>query len=238
MTDLQAPYADDNADTIINVTSAGVSEFDAPLSEPVSPPSLPGRHGLWRAISLVAVAAAFVIVAISVMQSRSASDVPAPDRVPVELGPAVVMADTDFAPWSGAEVQVLGLAASESATPFDAAGTEILLPQNSPSLIALRTGNGDLVGLRVVDVAGAPELEELVVSARSTARALLLLSPGLARPSFGERLADLGVIENDPAFEQLVAALETNPNLSQTNAEAEQAFAEIADRIPVRGFFM
>jgi len=72
------------------------------------------------------------------------------------------------------------------------------------------------------------------ISARSTARALVALTPGLLRPNLEETFANMGVVEADPAFQELVDAVATNSNITVENELVEQRLAAIADRLPIR----
>ena len=210
-----------NLDAIIKNTAMD-------LPEQVTP-NLPKRPGLWRVISLLAVAAALIVSTLSILQSRDASNVAVPERGPLALEDITVTV-TDIDVPDGASIAVLGLAKSESRRDFDVAGTEVGLPVGMAALVGLADSNGNLFGL-----AFAPEGEgraTLQISARSTAQALVLLSPGILRPSLTDSIANTEAIETDPAFDRLVDAIRSNPYLSEDNELVEQAFAEIADRLP------
>jgi hypothetical protein len=192
-------------------------------------PNLPRRPGLWRVISLLAVTAALVVSTLSILQSRDANDVAVLQRDHLVLEDTTVTV-TDIAVPGGASITVLGLAKSESRRDLDATGTQIGLPKGIAVIVGLADSNGNLFGLAL-----APEGEgrsTIQISARSTAQALVLLSPGILRPSLTESIANTKVIETDPAFDKLVEAIRSNPNLSEDNELVEQAFAEIADRLP------
>ena len=204
----------------------GNSAMDMP--EQVTP-NLPRRPGLWRVISLLAVTAALVVSTLSILQSRDANDVAVLQRDHLVLEDTTVTV-TDIAVPGGASITVLGLAKSESRRDLDATGTQIGLPKGIAVIVGLADSNGNLFGLAL-----APEGEgrsTIQISARSTAQALVLLSPGILRPSLTESIANTKVIETDPAFDKLVEAIRSNPNLSEDNELVEQAFAEIADRLP------
>ena len=191
----------------------------------------PKRPGLWRSVSLLAVAAAMAIGALSVLQARDASNVAVPDREPIALENTTVTI-TDLPITANAEVAVLGLPDSESRRGIGADGVDIGLPEEMAALIALTDSSGAVVGLALV-----PEGEDrnrVRLSARSTAQALMVLSPGILRPNLAESFANLGVVESDPAFENLVDAVRSNSNLSTNNEAVEQAYAEIADRLPAQ----
>lgn len=203
---------------------------NAALDIPERPASnLPKRPGLWRVISLLAVAAALVVSALSILQSRDASNVAVPEREPVALETAMVtVGDLDLP--GGTSIAVLGLAESDSRRDFDTTGTQIDLPQDRVAVVAVTDTGGDLIGLALV--AADQDRSSVEVSASSTARALVLLAPGILRPNLTDSFANTDIIEGDPAFAKLVDAIRSNPNLSASNTDVEQAFAEIADRLP------
>lgn len=210
--------------------SLDLRDLDAPTSDPSKAHSSePGRRtGVWRVVSFGAVLAAMIITALSVIQSRSAGDVPVPEQAAIALQ-ATTVTIADLPTPEGSHLAVLGLSDAESRRPVEAGGTEIALPRDLAALVALTSGNGDLTGLAVVPDGGARLTTEL--SPRSTARALVVLSPGVLRPNLARALESSTNIENDPAFERLVDAIRTNPDISNDNPPVEQAFAEIADRI-------
>lgn len=210
-----------NLDSIIENAAVDMPEQVAP--------NLPKRPGLWRVISLLAVAAALAVSTLSILQARDASDVAVPDRDPVALEAATVRANDLDLP-GGTSVAVLGLSESDSRRDFDPTGTQIELPQAIAALIGVTNAEGDLIGLSLVP--GDQDRAAIEISATSTAQALVLLSPGILRPDLSESFANSDVIEGDPAFAKLVDAVRANPNLSQDNEAVEQAFAEIADRLP------
>ncbi len=200
------------------------------LPTPVEP-KLPKRHGLWRVMSMLAVIAAVVISAWSILQSRDASNVSVPDREPVQLRTATVTVN-DLPIPGGAHVAVLGLPEAESRQAIDAAGAQIDLPSELTSVIALTSGDGSIVGMAVVAAEdGRPNVR---LSPASTAEALLVLAPGILQPNITETFANLDVIRGDPAFVKLVDAIAANPTLSEDNEGVEQAYAEIADRLPAK----
>lgn len=192
---------------------------------------LPKRPGLWRVVSLLAVAVALVVTALSVLQSRDESNVAVPERNPVALETATVTV-VDVDPSGGSYVAVLGLADTDSRQELRADGTQVGLPEGMASLVALNDANGDLIGLVLVPKGEGRSAVQ--ISASSTAQALLLLSPGILRSNLTESYVNTDVIESDPAFDKLVDAIRTNPNLSGDNELVEQAYAEIADRLPAQ----
>ena len=194
-------------------------------------PRLPKRHGLWRVVSMLAVVAALAVSAWSILDSREASNVAVPDREPVQLEDSFVSV-SDLPLPEGAEVAVLGLPDSESRRAVDASGTDIELPQDMTAIVALTSSNGAIIGLAVV--AEDNDRTSIDVSARSTAEALLVLAPGILQPNINDTFANLDVIIGDPAFDKLVDAIAANPNLSDNNEGVEQAYAEIADRLPAK----
>ncbi len=203
-----------------------LAQLDEPSTES---PKLTERSGLWRMVSLCAILAAIVITALAVLQARQASDVAMPDRSPVALETTTVTV-TGLPTSDGTVITVLGLPASESRRSFDGAGTEIELPADMAALVQLSDESGAMIGLSIVRASDDRLTTD--ISALSTARALVVLSPGVLRPNLAEAFANLAVIEDDPAFEKLVAEIATNPNLSVANEAVEQAYAEIADRLP------
>jgi hypothetical protein len=204
-----------------------MTDLDIQLDVPTSiPQNVPRRPGVWRAISLLAVASALVISAWSILQARSASDVAVPERAPIELEDATVQV-SGLAAGAGSKLVVLGLGESTT-TDLTGAQTSIELPEATAAIVALVDNNDAIVGLAGVPIDRPTVIE---VSARSTAEALLLLSPGVLVADVDQSFANVEFITADPAFAALVNALATNPTISQPNDAAEQAFAEIADRL-------
>lgn len=212
-----------NLDVIIENAALDMPQSDAP--------NLPKRPGLWRVVSLLAVAAALAVTALSVLQSRDESNVTVPERDPVALENANVTV-TDLPAPGGSHVAVLGLAESASRQELGDGGVQVGLPDGMASVVALSDPNGNLIGLTVVPQGQVGNTVQ--ISATSTAQALLLLSPGILRPNLAESYINTGVVESDPAFDKLVEAVRSNPNLSDDNELVEQAFAEIADRLPAQ----
>jgi len=203
------------------------ASFDLPAS---SGPALPRRPGIWRVISMIAVIGALVLSALSILQSRSSSDVALPKQATVLLEDVTVTV-SDLPIPNGAEISVLGLADSESRRPFEATGTTIDVPMNGPALIGLYDEDRALVGLAIAEAGEAGR--DVTISVQSTASALLFMSPGILRPDFDATRANVTVIEADPAFDKLTEAIAGNPVLSVSNPAVEQALAEVADRTPV-----
>jgi len=192
-------------------------------------PNVPKRPGIWRAISLLAVLAAVIISALAVLQAREASNVVTPERKPLELETATVTVAALNVP-PDAQLAVLGLAQADSQLDFEATGTDITVPRDSTAVIALTTANGELIGLAAS--AAGDDRTSMVISPRSTARTLVLLSPGVLQADVATAFAQLDAIEVEPAFDSLVEAIEADSNLSEDNEAVEQAYADIADRIP------
>ena len=189
-----------------------------------------GSHGLWRVLSLAAVLAGVALTALSLLQARDASNVQIPDFAPIALAKTNVTIGGDL-PVTADQVAVLGLAHSESRQDFNpAGGTSVQLPQDTPSVIALYQADSALVGLAVTT---DPTLD-VEVTAESTAHALLVLSPGVLRPNIAQSLANVERIMEDASYSVLVDALRSNPNLSTSNSAVETAFAQIADRVPLK----
>ncbi len=210
-------------DDIIELTHLDVPEHGSPQ---------PTEHsGWWRVLSLCAVVAALFLTAISVVQSRDASDVPVLERSQLSLQNVVVTVD-GLPTEPGSELAVLGLAASDSRRELEPGGTELGVPTAMTAVVQLTSADGSLVGLTVVPADGPRQ--DAAISARSTARTLVLLSPGVLRANLAEAFANLRVIEDDPAFETLVDTIMANPNLSSANEALEQAYADIADRLPAQ----
>ena len=192
---------------------------------------VPRRPGPWRAISLLVVLATLVIVALSILQARDASDVAVSTQQQVSLEQATVTVSGLAAP-SGSQVAVLGLPDAQSRIAFDAGGTSLDLPRDFPAVVSLTNATGDIIGLAAVAL-GA-DRSDVEVSPRSTAQALVLLTPGILRPNLEEAFAITEVVEVDPAFQVLVDAVAANSNISQANEGVEQSLAAIADRLPIR----
>ena len=192
--------------------------------------AVPTRPGPWRAVSILVVFAALVVVALSVLQARAASDIAAPQRRELPLDQVTVTADGLDVP-EGSEIAVLGLPDAESRRLFDAAGTALDIPREAGALVSVTNPDGDIIAMAVTP----PDMSssDVQISARSTARSLLGLSPGMLRPNLAETFANQTVIEADPAFQTLVDAVEANSNISVANDQVEQAFAAIADRLPI-----
>lgn len=189
---------------------------------------LPRRPGLWRVISMFAVVAALVLTAVSVLQARAASDISVNDRPPVSLESTIVIV-TDLPLLGSTQISTLGLPSEESLRPFDPAGTELQIPEGRAAVVALTAEDGSLIGMQLV--AAGEDRSSIEVSARSTARALVALSPGVLGPDLESTLGDVDEYTNDPAFDTLVEAVRLNPNISTDNEALEQAYAAIADRI-------
>lgn len=208
-----------------------MTDLETSTQTPVSAAlSLPKRAGLWRVLSLAAVAAAVVITTISVLQARDASNVSLPTRPAITLESATVTV-SDLPP--PIEVAVLGLESQNSRTAFESPSAVVQLPVGAPAVVALYDADTSIVGLALVpaDIDRAT----VEVSARSTASALFALTPGLLNPSMAETRNRVSLVENDPAFAALVDAVRANPNLSSANEAVELAYAELADRIPLFG---
>jgi len=189
-----------------------------------------GLSGAWRVVSFVAVVAALVVTALSVYRSRSASDVPVPERTAIALETSTVSI-TDLPAPAGSHLAVLGLPADESRVEVASGGTAVSLPVGLAALVSLTDDTGSLTGLAIVPAdAPRPAVE---LSALSTARSLIVLSPGVLRPNLARSLDSLAGIEEDAAFAELVEAIRSNPDLSGDNPTLEQAYAELADRLTV-----
>jgi len=106
---------------------------------------VPRRPGPWRVISLLAVLTALVVVALSVLQARAASDVAVAPEQQVSLEQTTVTV-TDVAAPDGSEVAVLGLLDAQSRRPFDSGGTALDLPSNSAALVSLTNSGGEIIG--------------------------------------------------------------------------------------------
>ena len=194
-------------------------------------PNLSKRPGLWRVVSVLAVTAALFVATLSVLQSRADSNVAVPARDLVALESTTVTI-VDLATPGGSSLAVLGLAKPASRQQVGVDGAQIDLPSGLAALVALNDPNGNLMGLVVVPT--GEDRDAVQISARSTAQALLLLAPGVLRPNLDESYVNTGVIESDPAFDKLVEAIRSDSNLSDDNELVEQAYAEIADRLPAR----
>jgi len=199
----------------------------------LAPPNVPQRPGIWRALSLLAVVAAVVITVVSVFQARAASDVAAADQVAASLETSRVTSG-DLAVPASPEIAVLGLADAQSRQPFDPAGTDLPLPRGRTAIIALLDADagGEIVGLAVGR--GGTDRSAIELSARSTAQALLVLSPAALRPNLDETFAQVEVVENDESFTTLVQAVQANSRIAADNEALEAAYAAIADRIQVK----
>lgn len=217
---------------------APMTDLDAIIEQanievmPRAAPDLPKQPGLWRVISLLAVLAAVVISTVAILQARNASNVATPKSAPLELETTkVTVADLNVN--SDAQLAVLGLSQSSSQRAFDAAGTEISVPRDSPAILALTGADGAVIGLAT----SRPNDDRAttVMSPRSTARTLMLLSPGMLRADLATTFAQLDTIEAEPAFDKLVEAVRANSNISADNEAVEAAYAEIADRLPAPG---
>ena len=212
-----------NLDVIIDNTHSDTREPGAP--------NLSKRPGLWRVVSVLAVTAALFVTTLSVLQSRADSNVAVPARDLVALESTTVTI-VDLASPGGSSLAVLGLAKPASRQQVGVDGAQIDLPSGLAALVALNDPNGNLMGLVVVPK--GEDRDAVQISARSTAQALLLLAPGVLRPNLDESYVNTGVIESDPAFDKLVEAIRSDSNLSDDNELVEQAYAEIADRLPAR----
>jgi hypothetical protein len=212
-----------NLDVIIDNTHSDTREPGAP--------NLSKRPGLWRVVSVLAVTAALFVTTLSVLQSRADSNVAVPARDLVALESTTVTI-VDLASPGGSSLAVLGLAKPASRQQVGVDGAQIDLPSGLAALVALNDPNGNLMGLVVVPT--GEDRDAVQISARSTAQALLLLAPGVLRPNLDESYVNTGVIESDPAFDKLVEAIRSDSNLSDDNELVEQAYAEIADRLPAR----
>jgi len=210
-----------NLDAIIENASLEIPERAVP--------NLPQRAGLWRVISLIAVAAALIVSIMAILQSRDASNVAVPDRNPVELESTTVTV-ADLANPGSASVSVLGLDESDTRRDFVTSGTQVDIPVGITALVALNDANSDLIGLAFVP--DGPDRGTTQISANSTALALVMTAPGILGPNLTDSMANADVIQSDPAFAALVDAIRSNSNLSVDNEAVEQAFAAIADRLP------
>jgi hypothetical protein len=194
-------------------------------------PNLSKRPGLWRVVSVLAVTAALFVATLSVLQSRTDSNVTVPARDLVALESTTVTI-VDLATPSGSSLAVLGLAKPASRQQVGVNDAQIDLRRGLAALVTLNDPNGNLMGLVVVPK--GEDRDAVQISARSTAQALLLLAPGVLRPNLDESYVNTSVIESDPAFDKLVEAIRSDSNLSDNNELVEQAYAEIADRLPAR----
>lgn len=191
-----------------------------------------GRPSFWRVLSLGTVLATVVLVAIAVLQARSAGDLEAESRKPpIELDTTRVTLGAVDAPDSG-QLLALGLDPTQYTADVVAGGARVDVPADSPALVALSGPDGSIHGLALIR--GAADRPAVEISADSTARAVLALSPALLQPDFDLAFDQVDVIAQDPAFENLVAALLADSNISQTNPMVETALAEILDRVPNR----
>jgi len=204
-----------------------MTDLDIQLDVPTSTShNVPRRPGIWRAVSLVAVAAALAISAVSVLQARSASNVEIAEQKEVPLQSSTVSV-SDLPTPVGSKIAVLGLDRSKRR---DVTGltTSLDLPRGLPSVVALFDPDDAIVGLAAV---GGDAERAVDISPRSTARALMLLTPGVLRPNIEEGLVNVGLIERDAAFDTLVSAIAADSNLSRPNSPVEQAHAQIVDRL-------
>ena len=210
-----------------------MSDYEANDEQPSSGIlAVPRRPGPWRAVSLLVVLAALIVVALSILQARAASDVAIPTQRQIELEQTVVTVSGPPVA-SGSEIAVLGLPDAQSRRPFDNAGTELDLPQNVLALVSLTNANGEIVGLAIVPP--GDDRSQVQISFRSTAQSLVVLTPGFLRSNLDQHLAaNMDVIEADPAFEELVDALAMNSNITLPNESVEARVAAIADRLPIR----
>lgn len=200
-------------------------------TSPSADSPFPKRPGLWRLISMFAVATAIALTAMSVLQARAASDVPVADRAPVVLETTMVTV-TDLPLLGVTEVATLGLPSSESRRIYDPAGTELEIPRDRVAVIALTSEDSSLIGLRLISA--TEDRSEVEISARSTARALVALSPGVLGTDLDATLREVDGYTNVDAFDVLVDAVRLNPNISTDNEGLEAAYAAIADRIALQ----
>lgn len=207
-----------------------MTDLDSTPIEPSASPSPPaGSPDVWRIVTLATVVAAVIITAIAVILARGASDVQTPNQPTIELESAsVVLGDMGAVV---TDIAVLGLPHQASRQAFNANGNTVDIPAGSAAVVAAYDANTSMVGLAIVRDASAGPVE---ISAESTARALLALSPGVLRPNLDETFANLAMIEADDAYRQLVVAVRSNPNMSTANVPLETAYAAIADRVPVK----
>ncbi|MBT5757175.1 MAG: hypothetical protein HOI41_19640, partial [Acidimicrobiaceae bacterium] len=173
-------------------------------------PNLSKRPGLWRVVSVLAVTAALFVVTLSVLQSRTDSNVTVPARDLVALESTTVTI-VDLASPGGSSLAVLGLAKPASRQQVGVNDAQIDLRRGLAALVTLNDPNGNLMGLVVVPK--GEDRDAVQISARSTAQALLLLAPGVLRPNLDESYVNTSVIESDPAFDKLVEAIRSDSNL-------------------------
>lgn len=187
-----------------------------------------GRPGVWRVLSLLLVAASAVVVAVWILQSRSASDLAVENSRTLDVEPvSVFVDDIEFPP--GARVAVLGID-DRAATPIGVAGTELDVPTRAASLVALLDDTNAIHGLSLVS--RESDRSPVVVSPGTTAHALLALSPMLLDADLERTRQRVESIEDEPAVVELAQLLAQQPDITAENEAVEIALAAILDRVP------
>lgn len=208
-----------------------MTDLDTPIPDPDPGvgPKTTGHPDLWRVVSFLAVAAATVLAVIAVLGARTDGDITAiSGGADVRLETSRVTVGALGAPAEG-QLLTLGLDPSQM-VPVVAGAADATVPAESAALIALYGPDGSTNGLALIQA--ATDRSAVEISADSTARALLALTPALLKANLDLTIAQIAVIAEDPAFDTLVDALTTDSNLSQPNTAVELALAEILDRVP------
>ena len=159
---------------------------------------------LWRALAFAMAFLGALVVLVWILQSRGSTDAAVTNSAALDVASTSVT--VVGGPEEGASVAVLGLDRDQRTSVVNSSAT-LEIPQTHPSMLGL-FADDQLIGLAL---SPGSTTEDLTISATSTARALLTLSPAglLPDPAFGASLMQR--IEQDDAFAELVAALTVNP---------------------------
>ncbi len=185
--------------------------------------------GVWRALSFVLVAAAAIVLIVWTLQSRTSSNLAVQNSRTLDADATMVMVDGPLP--SNPSVSVLGVD-GRIRTAVGPDGVELDIPSRVTSLVALFDGSDKLRGLALVPPGG--DRDPVMISATSTARALMSLAPSVLKPDLVRTGQSLALIESDEAFGVLTDAVAASSNLSDANPTVEAAVAAILDRVQRR----
>lgn len=191
------------------------------------PVAVPGHPGRWRIVSLFAVAAAAIIITVSIVHDRRSTDTEPAGQDALEFTEIRV---------AGAAATAFGLhasahsAANSSTGPTSDQDNAWRVPVSAlgQSLVTATAPDGALLGMSIHEPTNPPAL----IDDTSTAQVLLTLSPALFGSDVGRASRSAAVIVDDPMHATLVRSVGSSPGVTPSNDALSTALAGLLDRIP------